>query len=197
MTERLTQALAAAMAHSNEPMALSDPSLPDHPIIAVNQAFADLTGYPASEACGRNCRFLQGERTDRETPRRIRSSMAQQRGCIEWIVNYRRDGTMFWNLLFLSPIFAPDGRLLHYFANQRNISAGPPAELPDYIIGKAEMPPSGRRIFDELLLEMLALQNSDADSGAALTALVEAARQLNEVTTRLVAAPWSMPAAMT
>jgi PAS domain S-box-containing protein len=191
MSEHLTQALAAAMAHSPEPMALSDPNLPD-PIIAVNQAFADLTGYTAAESCGRNCRFLQGDRKDRATPSRIRASLEQQRGCIEWIVNYRRDGSMFWNLLFLSPIFGRDGKLLHYFANQRNITEGPPADLPDHVIGKADMPPDGRRIFDELLLDLMELHSSGAESGAALTALVEAARQLNDVTLRLVPAPWSM-----
>jgi PAS domain S-box-containing protein len=195
MSEKLTRALAAAMAHSPEPMALSDPSLPDNPIVAVNQAFADLTGYTEAETCGRNCRFLQGERTDAKTPPRIRSALALQRGCIEWIVNYRRDGSVFWNLLFLSPVFARDGSLLHYFANQRNITAGPPADLPDYILGKADMPPAGRQIFDDLLLDMLEAPASAAESGAALTQLVERARQLNEVTLRLVPTPWSMPPA--
>jgi PAS domain S-box-containing protein len=193
MSEKLTEALAAAMAHSTEPMALSDPHQPDNPIITVNQAFVELTGYAAAETCGRNCRFLQGAQTDPGTPLRIRSALAQGRGCIEWIVNYRKDGTVFWNLLFLSPVFGRDGKLLHYFANQRNITAGPPADLPDYVIGKADMPPSGRRIFDELLLDLLDEPSSAAQSGAALTTLVETARQLNEVTLRLIPAPWSMP----
>jgi PAS domain S-box-containing protein len=193
MGETLTEVLVAAMAHSTAPMALSDPHQPDNPIVAINAAFTSLTGYPEAETCGRNCRFLQGAQSDRGSAARIRAALAQQRGCIEWIVNYRKDGAMFWNLLFVSPVFARDGRLLHYFANQRDISTGPPLDLPDYVLGKADMPPSGRRIFDELLLDMLDRPSTATESGAALTDLVEAARQLNEVTLRLIPAPWSMP----
>ena len=195
MDEPVTQALIAAMAHSKEPMALSDPNLPDNPIIAVNAAFLALTGYAEAEVVGRNCRFLQGRGTDASTPPRIRSALSQQLGCIQWIVNYRRDGSMFWNLLFISPVFARDGRLLHYFGNQRNITEGPPPDLPDYVLGKVVMPAEGRRLFDELLLDVLEQHGRGAESGEALQNLVEAARRLDEVTIRLVPARWTMPPA--
>ena len=193
MTAPLTHALIAAMQHSAEPMALSDPNQPDDPIIAVNQAFLDLTGYAASDVLGRNCRFLQGAGTDPGTAARIRATLAQNRGCIEWIVNYRRDGKMFWNLLFLSPVFARDGSLLHYFGNQRNITEGPPPDLPDYVIGKADMPPASRRVFDEILLDLLEQNQAGSESGFSLDKLVNAARDLNDITIRLHPAPWSMP----
>ena len=119
-----TRALTAAIIHSTEPMVLTDPRLPDHPMVVVNQAFASLTGYAAAQTIGRNCRFLQGEGTDPNTPARIRACLEAQLGCIEWLVNYRSDGTRFWNLLFLSPVFAPDGTLLHYIGNQRDITEG-------------------------------------------------------------------------
>lgn len=193
MAEPITRALVSAMMHSTEPMVLTDPHLPDHPMIAVNPAFAALTGYAEQETLGRNCRFLQGEGTDPKTPPRIRRCLEEGRGCVEWVVNYRRDGSMFWNLLFLSPVFARDGRLLHYFGNQRNITEGPPATLPDYSLGKSDMPPEGRRDFDAMLLDVLDQSPDGADSARALEKLIEAARRLDSVTTRLSPAPWSPP----
>ena len=85
--------------HSTEPMVLSDARLPDYPMVVVNDAFAALTGYPRSESVGRNCRFLQGAGTDQETARRIGRTIVAGRGCIEWIVNHRKDGEAFTNLL--------------------------------------------------------------------------------------------------
>ena len=190
----ITQALLSAIRHSTQPMVLSDPRLPDHPMIAVNAAFERLTQYPASETIGRNCRFLQGAGTDEETRRRIRTALQQHRGCIEWIVNERRDGTVFWNLLFLSPVFDHDGTLLHYFGNQRDITQGPPVELPDYALGKAVMPEPGRLEFHALLLDVLAATKDDVLRAAELDRLVEAARRLDRVTTSgLQPAPWAPP----
>ncbi len=191
----ITRALLSAIAHGSEPMVLSDPRLPDHPMIAVNAAFEALTGYSAAETIGRNCRFLQGADTDRDTTLKIRRCIAEGRGCIEWVVNYRRDGTRFWNLLFLSPVFAPDGTLLHYFGNQRDITKGPPADLADYTVGKADMPEEGLREFHALIAGM-AREPSAADPVAtararALERVIEAARRLNEVTIRLAPAPWT------
>ncbi len=189
----LTRALTAAIMHSSQPMVLSDPALPDHPMVAVNDAFAAMSGYPAAETVGRNCRFLQGSGTDPQTPARIGACIAERRGCIEWIVNYRRDGTMFWNLLFLSPVFARDGTLLHYFGNQRDITEGPPASLPDYALGRADMPLQGEMEFHALLLGLLGEERSQESSARGLEDLVEAARRFDRVTTQLRPAPWSMP----
>jgi PAS domain S-box-containing protein len=195
MTEphRITRALLAAIMHSTEPMVLTDPNLPDHPMIAVNPAFTALTGYAQGQTVGRNCRFLQGAGTDMATTARIRRCLAERRGCIEWVVNYRHDGTRFWNLLFISPVFDRDGTLLHFFGNQRDITDGPPGGLPDYTLGKADMPAHDVAEFHELLLDVLE-QDIGADNDASartLERLVAAARQLNEVTTRLAPPPWT------
>ena len=200
MTEpnSITRALLATIKHSTEPMVVTDPRLPDHPMIALNAAFEALTGYAEADIVGRNCRLLQGESTDPETPRRIGRCIAERRGCIEWIVNYRRDGSKFWNLLFISPVFAPDGTLLHFFGNQRNITHGPPSDLPDFSLGKADMPMQGQREFHALMLGILDdprdQEQNDAARARALERIVEAARRLNEVTIRLAPAPWTPPA---
>ena len=193
----VTAALLLAIAFSSEPMVLTDPSQHDHPMIAVNAPFEAMTGYPRAETVGRNCRFLQGAGTDAATPRRIRRCLDERRGCIEWIVNYRRDGSMFWNLLFVTPVFGRDGTLLHFFGNQRDITEGRPPDLPDYSFGKADMPAEGLARFNRLLLDVLEQTDGARDDPAraarALETLVEAARRLDEVTTQLSPAPWSPP----
>ena len=193
----ITEALLSAIAHSEQPMVLTDPNLQDHPMIAVNAAFEALTGYPAAETVGRNCRFLQGAETDAATPSRIGRCIAERRGCIEWIVNYRADGTKFWNLLFISPVFDRDGTLLHFFGNQRDITEGPPSDLPDYTLGKADMPRDQEMAFHDLLLDVFddtrTLPSDVPSRAAALDRIVETTRRLNDVTTRLRPAPWSMP----
>ena len=193
----ITQALLAAIRCSTQPMVLTDPNAADHPMIAVNAAFEAVTGYEAAEAVGRNCRFLQGPGTDPATPGRIGQCIAERRGGVEWIVNYRRDGSAFWNLLFISPVFDQHGTLLHFFGNQRDITKGQPDGMPEYTLGKADMPGEARGEFHALLLDVLASTaepaHDDAGRARALEALVEAARRLNEVTTALSPAPWSMP----
>jgi PAS domain S-box-containing protein len=196
----ITRALLSAMMHSTEPMVLTAPGMPDHPMVAVNPAFEKMTGYASEETVGRNCRFLQGENTDKQTSSRIRTCIAEGRGCVEWIVNYRRNGEMFWNLLFISPVFSRDGELLHYFGNQRDITAGPPTSLPDYTIGKADMPPAAKVEFHELLLGLLDVDPAgtlDEHAGSrALESMVETVRRLDRLTTGLSRARWVPGAAI-
>ncbi len=199
MTDKhpITRALLFAMAHSTEPMVLTDPALPDHPMIAVNPAFAALTGYTEAEVVGRNCRFLQGPDTDPATPRRIARCLAERRGCVEWIINHRRDGSTFWNLLFISPVFDESGRLLHFFGNQRDLTDGRSADVPDYVFGMADMPDAEQRVFHDAVLDLLQGAPDAAESAGeqarGLERMVNAARRLNDATTRLSPAPWSMP----
>jgi PAS domain S-box-containing protein len=138
----IREALTAAMDHSSAPMVLSDPHLPDTPMVAVNQAFAALTGYPVEEIVGRNCRFLQGPRTDPVSAPRIRACLDAGQGCIEWIVNYRRDGSHFYNLLFISPVRDEAGELLFFFGNQLDITRGSPAWLSEVPFGSAHLVPA-------------------------------------------------------
>ena len=193
----ITRALLTAIAHSTQPMVVTDPREPDHPMIAVNDAFERLTGYGQADTFGRNCRFLQGPETSLETTARIRRCLDEQRGCIEWIVNHRRDGSRFWNLVFISPVFAPDGTLLHFFGNQRDITQGLPSGLPDYTVGRADMPLQGQTEFHRLLGEILAAAANDDPEHAAreLERIIEATRRLNDLTVNLAPPPWSPPAA--
>ncbi len=176
----IREALTTAMMHSTAPMVLSDPHQLDCPMVAVNQAFVDLTLYPAAEAVGRNCRFLQGANTDLDSTRHIRTCLQAGQGCIEWIVNYRRDGTMFWNLLFVSPVHDLDGSLLFFFGNQCDITQGFPEWLPEVSFGRAHVVPVLEREFHSLLLEV-----DVAGKALALERVIAAAHRLAEISTKL------------
>nr|WP_321984571.1 ATP-binding protein [uncultured Lichenicoccus sp.] len=112
----------AAFRKTRTPMVLADPNRPDCPIVEANAAFTDMTGYPAEAVLGRNCRFLQGPDTDRQAIERIRVAVRERRAITEELYNYRRDGSGFWNALYISPIFDQYGRLEYFFASQIDIS---------------------------------------------------------------------------
>ncbi len=112
----------AAVEMTRMPMILTDPNQPDNPVVFANRAFHDLTGYEESDIVGRNCRFLQGPGTDRATVKELREALAAVRPISTEILNYRRDGTPFWNACFIAPVFAKDGRLLYFFASQLDVT---------------------------------------------------------------------------
>jgi PAS domain S-box-containing protein len=112
----------AAVEMTRMPMVVTDPRQPDNPIVFANGAFLDLTGYQQEDVLGRNCRFLQGPQTDRPTVDEVRNAIAEERAVAVDILNYKKDGTPFWNALFLGPIFDQDGKLLYFFASQMDIT---------------------------------------------------------------------------
>jgi len=98
---------------------ISDPSLPDNPMIYVSDEFEAQTGYTPEEVVGRNCRFLQGPETNPHAIKAIRYGLkAETRFTID-ILNYRKDGSPFVNRLRIRPIYDGDGRLI-YFAGAQN-----------------------------------------------------------------------------
>ena len=102
---------------------LTDPRLDDHPIVYVNEPFLEMTGYPADEVLGRNCRFLQGEDTDEAAIDELRRAIADERPATVELVNYRKDGTPFLNQLHISPVRDGDGRLVHFVGVQIDVTA--------------------------------------------------------------------------
>jgi PAS domain S-box-containing protein len=112
----------AAVEMTRMPMVLTDPNLPDNPIVFINRAFQDLTGYEQDEVLGRNCRFLQGAQTDREKVAELREAIEEKRAVSVELLNYKRDGTPFWNAVYIAPVYAKDGRLLYFFASQLDVT---------------------------------------------------------------------------
>lgn len=121
LADRLELA-AFALDRTRMPMAVTDPRQPDNPIVLANQSFLDLTGYSAEEVVGRNCRFLQGAGTSAATVAEIRASVAEGREFTVEILNYRKDGSPFWNQLHVSPIHDDQGQLLYFFASQDDVT---------------------------------------------------------------------------
>ncbi|MDW4499478.1 PAS domain-containing protein [Sulfitobacter sp. D35] len=110
------------LAGSSISMVLTDPSLQDNPIVYVNPAFERVTGYAASAAVGRNCRFLQGKSTDPDDVERIRKAIREEQETTVDIENVRADGTAFLNRLLLTPIYDVDGSLRFFLGIQKALS---------------------------------------------------------------------------
>lgn len=107
---------------------LSDPSRDDNPMIYINEAFEDLTGYDATEVIGRNCRFLQGADTDPAAPDAMRRAIDAGETVNVELVNYRKDGEPFWNEVTIAPVHDDDGELTHFVGFQRDVTARVEAE---------------------------------------------------------------------
>ena len=112
----------AAVEMTRMPMILADPRQEDCPIAFTNNAFLDLTGYEKDEVLGRNCRFLQGAGTDPAAVKQLREAVAERRPTALEILNYRRDGSPFWNAIFMGPVFDQAGELIYFFASQLDVS---------------------------------------------------------------------------
>ena len=98
------------------------------PIIYVNRAFTKMTGYAPGEVLGRNCRFLQGEETDGATKQAIRDAISADIACTVEILNYRKDGTRFWNRLSITPVRDELGRTTHFIGIQNDVTRRREAE---------------------------------------------------------------------
>lgn len=109
------------IANSHVAAVVSDPRLPDNPIIACNEAFMQLTGYDRAEIVGRNCRFLRGERTEPEQTAMLRDAIAHSRPVMVELINYRKDGSAFRNAVMIAPLFDDDGELIYFLGSQMAI----------------------------------------------------------------------------
>ncbi len=118
----------AAVQMSGMPMCLADPSQPDMPLVFVNEAFLQQTGYAEAEVIGRNCRFLQGPGTDPQAVQRLRDAVAAHEDTAVELINHKRDGTPFWNALYISPVFDASGALIYFFASQLDVTRRKEAE---------------------------------------------------------------------
>jgi PAS domain S-box-containing protein len=112
----------SAMQEAPIGISISDPSQPDNPLIYVNDGFVKTTGYPRDEVLGRNCRFLQGEKTRPEPVDRIRAAIDAEEPVTAELRNYRKDGSMFWNRVSIVPVTSESGELSHFVGFQQDIT---------------------------------------------------------------------------
>ena len=113
----------------SEGVIITDPREHDNPVVCVNEGFERITGYGADETLGRNCRFLQGRLTDAAEVTRLRDAVAAGRPCQVTLLNYRKDGSTFWNRLNVTPILGDDGRPRYFVGVQSDVSALIEAQL--------------------------------------------------------------------
>ena len=118
-----------AAAASELSFTLSDPNLPDNPLIWVNPAFEQVSGYSAGEALGQNCRFLQGPGTDPVVVKQVRTALEAKETFADVLLNYRKDGTPFWNQVVVSPVLDADGELTHFVGIQADVTERVEAQL--------------------------------------------------------------------
>ena len=104
-------------------LAISDPTADDDPLIWVSPSFEQLTGYSAAEAVGRNCRFLQGADTDPEAVAHLHAGLVREETVSATVLNYRHDGSAFYNLVVISPVFDGEGTLIHRVSVQSDVTA--------------------------------------------------------------------------
>jgi diguanylate cyclase (GGDEF)-like protein/PAS domain S-box-containing protein len=122
-TEHQLRLLESSVASSINGVVICDATQPDLPIVYVNPAFESITGYRREEVEGHNCRLLQGRDTDPRARQRLAAAIGRQEDVHVVIQNYRRDGSTFWNDLYISPVRDRDGAVTHFIGVQNDISA--------------------------------------------------------------------------
>ncbi|KAI9743663.1 MAG: hypothetical protein M1818_002979 [Claussenomyces sp. TS43310] len=122
ITGRSVPAMHDLVGNLGEVFCLTDPSLPDNPIIYASEEFHRTTQYGTSYAIDRNCRFLQGPHSDKECVRRMSQAITEGREFCETLLNYRRDGTPFINLLMCTPLLDDQGQVRYFLGAQVDVT---------------------------------------------------------------------------
>ncbi|QIE47611.1 PAS domain-containing protein [Pseudohalocynthiibacter aestuariivivens] len=157
--------MAQAVRQARVPLCITDPALPDNPIVFANTAFCDLIGYALSEVVGRNCRFLQGPDTTQASIQAIRQMIDEGRvGTIE-ILNYRKDGSSFINALQIGPITDEAGKTVYFFGSQLDVTAKRNMEIQARKLADDEMLHRLRNIMNvmNVIIKMSTREESDAN----------------------------------
>ncbi|GJS96883.1 putative LOV domain-containing protein [Tanacetum coccineum] len=163
---RVSEDLKDALSTFQQTFVVSDATKPDYPILYASAGFFKMTGYTSKEVIGRNCRFLQGADTDPEDVAKIREALLKGTTYCGRLLNYKKDGSPFWNLLTVSPIKDESGNILKFIGMQ--------VEVSKYTEGTKEktLRPNG---LPESLIRYDARQKDMATSS--VTELVEAVKR--------------------
>jgi two-component system cell cycle response regulator len=154
--------------NSPEGIVVCDAGAPDCPVLFVNNAFAQLCGYPRSALLGSNLRMLQGNDRDQESRQRLRESMSRGEPCRVLIRNYRPDGSLFWNETSLQPVRDAAGKLTHWIGYHRDaggrLKAGDrvASGLPPWLREDRMTGVHSRAYFEDLLLRDWQLAQRDS-----------------------------------
>jgi PAS domain S-box-containing protein len=114
--------LVKALQTAQQSFIITDPSLPDNPLVYASSGFLELTGYTIDQVLGRNCRFLQGPQTDLRAVDRIREGIEKGEDTTVVLLNYKNDGTKFWNQFFVAALRDGDGNIVNFLGVQCKVS---------------------------------------------------------------------------
>ena len=130
---------------------LSNPRLPDNPIVAANAAFCALTGYEEAEIVGRNCRFLAGPETEPWLTERIREALRSLKPSLTEILNYKKGGEPFRNAVLIAPLFGDDGEVAWFLGSQVEVDESPgPVRREGAVRLAATLSPRQREVLKEM-----------------------------------------------
>ena len=118
----IPQVLSSILDEYVNGVTLADPDLEDAPLVYANKAFERLTGYSQEEILGHNCRFLQGEERDQPARYEIQKAMEKHEAIEVTLRNYKKDGTLFFNKLKITPLFDRKQRVIYYLGVQYDIT---------------------------------------------------------------------------
>jgi diguanylate cyclase (GGDEF)-like protein/PAS domain S-box-containing protein len=105
-----------------EGIVVCDATVPDHPVIYVNNAFAQMCGYPVAALMGNNLRILQGSDKDQDARPKLKEAIEKGVPARVLIRNYRPDGTLFWNEMVIQPVQDSTGTVTHFIGYHRDAS---------------------------------------------------------------------------
>ena len=120
--------MSRALSVAADGIVITSLKLPGEPVIYINDGFQKITQYSREDVLGTNCRFLQGADTDPNATEQIRNAITNREECVIEILNYRKDGTPFWNRLSLTPVRVSSGETTHYIGIQTDVTARREAE---------------------------------------------------------------------
>jgi diguanylate cyclase (GGDEF)-like protein/PAS domain S-box-containing protein len=115
--------LKQAVLDSRDGITISDNLVDDNPLIFVNPAFERMTGYSSEEITNINCRYLQNDDREQAGLKIVKNAIKAGQYCLVIVRNYRKDGTMFWNELSISPIFDANGIVTNFIGIQKDVTA--------------------------------------------------------------------------
>ncbi len=129
VTERALRLRTRAIDASSNGIIIVDALADDMPIIYCNHGFEKITGFSREETLHRNCRFLQGRDTDEQTVKKLRAAIESRTPCRVTLLNYRRNGTPFYNDLMMTPVANDEGIVTHFIGIQNDVTESVEASL--------------------------------------------------------------------
>eukprot|EP01024_Parvocaulis_polyphysoides_P034245 TRINITY_DN30303_c1_g1_i1.p1 TRINITY_DN30303_c1_g1~~TRINITY_DN30303_c1_g1_i1.p1 ORF type:complete len:459 (-),score=88.11 TRINITY_DN30303_c1_g1_i1:7-1383(-) len=178
--------LATTVERIQQNFVISDPSLPDCPIVFASDGFLELSGYRREEVLGRNCRFLQGKDTEPATVAKLREAVLNKEECTVRILNYAKGGRPFWNMLSIAPMNDIDGNTRFYIGIQVDVTAvqqqdASPLSVPKPQNNKSE---SGKTFFKQIqsALQFMKVEASNPwDQLETQTLLLKPHQQMDQI----------------